>query len=158
MGNVVTLTPATTPPQPEEGKTVQAIAESVTEMSRSDRRIIFAKLEECYHDEEHGYRAPWTDQAVAKDLGSHIPVGWVAQVREENFGPVKDNAEIRDMLVRVSIAATDARALLEEARAHRAMADTVVKSNNQLMERCTEIGKTLAGLLATADRIAKALK
>lgn len=60
------------------------------EMSRDDRRIIFAKIDEIYIDEKQGYVAPWTDAAVAQDLG--VPRAWVKQVRDEMFGPEGSNA------------------------------------------------------------------
>src|SRR3974390_2318891 len=61
-------------------------------MNRDDRRIIFEKINEVYINEREGYAAPWTDDKVAKDLGS--PRSWVTQVREEMFGPAQSNAEI----------------------------------------------------------------
>lgn len=126
-------------------------------MSRADRRIIHAKLEEVYEDEDKGYRAPWSDAAVARDLGDHIPIAWVAEVREQAFGPAKDNGEIRDMLDRVTKAAAEAHALLADAKAHRAEVQKMVTETNELMARATEVGKTLDGLLAIAGRIQKAV-
>jgi len=55
------------------------------EMSRDERRLIFAKLDEIYIDERSGYSAGWTDARVANDLG--IPRAWVTKIRDENFGP-----------------------------------------------------------------------
>ena len=128
-----------------------------TEMSRSDRRIIFAKLEEVYQDEEIGYRNPWTDVTVARDLGSHIPVAWVAQVREENFGPAKDNGEIRGMLTRVEAEAVEARKILAECKTIRIEASNLVERINGLMKRATESGKSLDGLIAIASRIERSV-
>lgn len=127
-------------------------------MTRMDRRIIFAKLEEVYESEETGYKPGWTDLNVAKHLGQHIPVGWVAQVREEAFGPAKDNEEIRDMLARVNTAATDASKLLEDCKKHRIEVTALVESTNALMKRAAEIGKTLDGLTAIADRIERMVR
>jgi len=59
-------------------------------MSREDRRVVFAKLQEVYISEEVGYDDGWDDQKVATDLG--VPVAWVADVREPNFGPNKSQA------------------------------------------------------------------
>jgi hypothetical protein len=132
-------------------------ADTLPEMSRSDRRIIFAKLEEVYQDEEHGYTVGWTDQTVARDLGSHIPVGWVAQVREENFGPAKDNEEVRDMLARVEKSTIEAKAILAEAKKVRAEASAMVERVNGLSKQCTEIGRALEGLMAIAERIRRAV-
>ena len=92
--NVVSIsTPAATAQQ-EAAKmtTIGATAEAPPEMTREAKRTIFAKLQDVYLDEERGYQSPWTDQAVAKDLG--CPLAWIVQVRDDNFGPASDNSEI----------------------------------------------------------------
>lgn len=61
-------------------------------MQRDDRRIIFQKLNEVYLDEKRGYDNGWSDLKVSTDLG--VPRAWVAQVRDENFGPVGSNPDI----------------------------------------------------------------
>ena len=50
-----------------------------------DRRVIIAKLNDLYVDEATGYRDDWNDAMVAKDLGA--PIEWVREIRDENFGP-----------------------------------------------------------------------
>lgn len=55
------------------------------EMGKTERRIIFAKLNDVYLDEKVGYADDWSDAKVAQDLG--VPVEWVALVREPDFGP-----------------------------------------------------------------------
>lgn len=86
--------------------------EQPREMTRADRRVIFAKLEDVYIDEKHGYDAGWGDARVAKDLG--VPQDWVRQIREENFGVENSNPEA-DALLR------QARGILDEAK--QALAD-----------------------------------
>lgn len=66
-------------PEPE------AHADAPRQMEKEDRRIIFAKLNDVYLDEERGYDAGWTDKRVADDL--HVPIAWVRTIREDNFGP-----------------------------------------------------------------------
>lgn len=66
------------------------------EMTREQRRIIFLKLEEHYLDEAAGYDRGWSDKRVAEDLG--VPRAWVAEIRDQNFGPAKDNEDVRDLL------------------------------------------------------------
>lgn len=60
-------------------------AEDPPQMTKEDRRIIFAKIDEKYIDETSGYSAEWSDEKIAKDL--NVPRAWVSQIREENFGP-----------------------------------------------------------------------
>lgn len=55
------------------------------EMTREDRRIIFAQLEEVYVDEATGYTTDWNDERVSKHL--NCPRKWIETIREENFGP-----------------------------------------------------------------------
>lgn len=130
--------------------------EAPTSMGRDDRRIIFSHLQECYIDEKSGYRTPWTDAAVARHLG--VPAAWVVQLRDENFGPAHDNQEIRDMLDRVERAAIDASQVLEQAKAIRKEGSAMVERINNLNRQAVEVGQTLNGLLAIADRIKKAVE
>jgi hypothetical protein len=76
------------------------------QISRDDRRIILAKLNEVYLDETTGYRPGWSDNRVADDLG--VMSTWVSQLRLENFGDLgvsaldaqirEEAAKIRDAL------------------------------------------------------------
>lgn len=77
------------------------------EMTRDDGRVIFAKLEDVYDTNRAGYRAGWTDQKLATDLG--VPRAWVEQVRKQFFGPEGGNPEI-------AAALAEAKALVEEVR------------------------------------------
>lgn len=126
------------------------------EASRIQKRIINTKLEEVYGDETTGYKTPWTDAAVAKDLS--VPVAWVVAIREEFFGPAADNSEIRDMLSRVTDASLAATKVLDQAKAIRIEAAGMVERVNSLSKEATEIGKTLNGLLTIAERIERSLK
>lgn len=80
------------PPMKLVEPTVAPSAEPPRTMQRDDRRIIFQKLNEVYLDEKRGYDNEWSDLRVSKDLG--VPRAWVAQVRDENFGPVAANPDI----------------------------------------------------------------
>ncbi len=83
----VHASPAKRKGQKAMADTVATIADKPREMSREDRRIINDKLDEVYAKD--AYKSPWTDAAVAKDLG--VPRDWVAQVREQFFGPAGSN-------------------------------------------------------------------
>ena len=73
--------------QPIAAATVAVKAVLPREMSKDDRRLIFAQLNDVYTDA--GYSGDWTDQKVATVLG--CPRVWVVEVREEFFGTIKDN-------------------------------------------------------------------
>lgn len=75
--NVVELAVKTDPPR---------------QMTKEDRRLIFAKIDEVYLDESKGYSSGWSDKKVASDLG--VPSAWVRTIREENFGTEGSNEEL----------------------------------------------------------------
>jgi hypothetical protein len=77
LKDLVTILPK--PPEPPE-------------LTKENRRVILAKLEDVYVDEQTGYSAGWTDAKVASDLG--VPRAWVTSLRSENFGP-EGNEEIK---------------------------------------------------------------
>ena len=129
--------------------------DTIAVATREDNRTIFAKLQDVYLDESKGYMAPWTDQAVAKDLG--CPLAWVQKIREDNFRPTRDNSEIRDMLDRVELNARDAQSILDEAKWLKGEVASLVAQNNALNARIEAVSRNLGGLLATADRIGKAV-
>lgn len=71
---------------------MQKAEEPPREMTQAERRAIFREIDGSY-DEKHGrYVDSMTDQAIATKLA--IPRKWVADVREENFGPSGENDEI----------------------------------------------------------------
>jgi hypothetical protein len=75
---------------------VTATIDAPREMSKADRRVILAKIEDVYLDETSGYRSGWSDQKVADDLG--VPRAWVKMLREENFGSEGANEEVVKLL------------------------------------------------------------
>lgn len=129
---------------------------AVPEISRSDKRVIFAKLEEVYADETSGYKTPWTDAAVAKDLG--VPVAWVVLVREDSFGPANDNGEIRDMFERMKAYSAEAQAVLAEAKLIRADGAALVERINANAKAASDIARKLEGLSIIGDRVERSLK
>jgi len=78
------------------GLVARPVVDPPPEMTREHRRLIFAKLHDVYIDEQRGYAEGWGDKKIAVDLG--VPEAWVANIRAENFGDVKDNEEVRKFL------------------------------------------------------------
>lgn len=111
-------------------------------MGREDKRLIFAKLHEVYLDESKGYSEGWTDKRVAEDLG--VPRAWVEQVRNEVFGPLKENDEIRMLRDEITKAIekmrTQSTALLTAAEQE---AKRLNSSAERLERRMGEIEKAL---------------
>lgn len=120
-----------------------AAVEPPRTMSREDRRIVFAKIDELYLDDKSGYSAPWTDSAVARDLG--VPRAWVAQVRDELFGPEGSNAEFDEFLANAAPIITDLKNLLRSVHAQldeaRKIAERVDSLERTAKRIEREIGK-----------------
>lgn len=79
-----------TAPQPDPVAAIKSdepikSEDTLTPMSKADKRLIIQKLESVYLDEVVGYREDWDDDKVAKDMG--VPVQWVSEIRDDNFGP-----------------------------------------------------------------------
>lgn len=89
--------------------------ETAREMSREDKRIIFAKIHEVYGD--NSYLENWTDAKVSADLG--VPRAWVKTVRESDFGDEGSNEEIKEALV-------EARNLLGQVNALGPKAESIL--------------------------------
>lgn len=67
-------------------KEVAEMAEAVREPTKEQRRAIMQLLLECYDTERQLYRGAETDMTVADTVGGNCMFGWVAKIREENFG------------------------------------------------------------------------
>lgn len=141
--NIIELKPIVTeekpmPVAPVQISPAQIAAAPPREMSRTDKRIIFNKLEEVYVDENVGYGAGWNDQKVATDLG--VPLDWVRTLRDENFGPEGHSPEAR-------IVFDETRKMIDELRSER----------EKLMVKANELTATAAKLALEADRLDRKL-
>jgi len=104
--------------------------------TREERRIIYNTIDGKYVSETSGYSAGWTDKKIAIDLG--VPVEWVAEIRDENFGPNTNE-------VTVSLL-TDARSLLEELRASKYTAEPILTALKALDDRAQKIEQLLTAI------------
>lgn len=104
-------------------------ADKPREMTRDERRLIWAKLEEVYIDERAGYSAGWTDARVSEDLG--IPRAWVSTIRDENFGPGVSE-EVEKTLA-------EARAVAKEAAEFRRSMDSLTARGAEIMKRADAV-------------------
>lgn len=118
-----------------------AAADKPREMTRDERRLIWAKLEEVYVDERVGYSPGWTDARVSEDLG--IPRAWVSTIRDENFGPGTSE---------------EVEKTLAEVRAAAAEAAEFQKSLQALTVRGAEIMKRVDAVEKLARRIESAVR
>lgn len=137
-----TVTPAVV--QVEEKKEPEERA-----MTKADDRIIMAKLEEVYIDENTGYRDDWDDAKVATDLG--IPTGWVAFVRDRSFGP-ELNASMRQKNMDAIIAKG------QEVERIIVLADKKLEQLQHLDNKVTDISNQVDAAIERFDELRKSLE
>lgn len=106
--------PAKTEAKLEETVVTFIKAEEPPSMTREDRRVIFAKIDDVYIDENTGYSDGWTDERVATDLG--VPLAWVRNIRAENFGEERSNSSIIQQLEEAKKTLDDAKKLYENTK------------------------------------------
>ena len=116
-----TLCPQCKPQHEKQEKPVEAkIADVMPPLppelrrpSGAQKRQIIALLEEVYDDKAKRYTGDETDKTVAHAIGSDVMWGWVAEIREELFGPDGSNAEMDAIQTEVSAAMKSAGALVQ---------------------------------------------
>lgn len=121
----------------------KSAAEPPRKPTFDERRIIFAKLEEAYLDENRGYDTGWSDRKVAEDLG--VPRAWVSEIREQNFGPLRDTEEVRVVTEEARKLVAEARELHDEAIKMRGVFLKAAESLNAKAEK-------IAADIATAEK------
>jgi hypothetical protein len=130
----------------------QAIVETKPDdqmiMGKTEKRIIFSKLNDIYGDEKTGYTGDWTDHKVAEDLG--VPDDWVMLVREEHFGPAF-NAQMKaaelealfkratDMVATLDRQAALVRASFETIKSIDQKVDEALKAQEKASDRVDEL-------------------
>jgi hypothetical protein len=95
--------------------------EQPAEPTRAQKREINEKIGEVYEGEDTGYSVGWDDMAIANVL--KVPVKWVADIREEFYGP-NVNKATTDFMEKAS-------ALLAEAKTIREDFDEARKQYNE---------------------------
>lgn len=109
------------------------------EMTRADRRRIFREIDDSYDEAGNAYVLDVTDQSIADKL--KVPRAWVAQVREESFGPAGPDPAI----LKIESALKDL-----QSRQAKVESDAM-----QLFERATKIGEQAEALAAELKELRK---
>lgn len=116
-------------------------------MTRDERRIIHAALQDVYIDDV-GYTVGSTDISVATSLG--VPVAWIAEVREQFFGDAGSNPEIENFTSQVKLL-TGVQEILEHDL------QVTVEALSSLQERVRKVREDIATLNTTAARVDAAI-
>ncbi len=113
--------------QPKE-KDMAIKTENVTQLRQptiEQRRQIVEMLVITYDGDAKRYKGHDTDKTLAEAIGGGVMPGWVAEIREQNFGPAGGNEEIDAI-----------RAALDEMQKRHAK-EIVEMSNKQIAESAT---------------------
>ena len=113
---------------PTEKETMAAKIENVTQLRQptiEQRRQIVEMLVITYDGAAQRYKGTDTDKTISDALGNGVMPGWVAEIREQNFGPAGGNEEIDAI-----------RAALDEMQKRHAK-EIVEMSNKQIAESAT---------------------
>lgn len=104
--------------------------------ARKRQRIAFSLLEDHYDDTNCKYDEGWSDQKIATETG--LSVDYVAQTREEAFGPIVDPA----------IAEAEAKLVAIEQKLQKFRADIHAEYTQRLVEVDRDIAEVRGELAA----------
>lgn len=135
-------TPITNPqPQPVAKSTVvahpavaAAAATPARAPTREQKREIVQMLEVAYDTKLGRYKGKDTDKTVAEVLGDGILPGWVAEIREDMFGPDGGNDEMLALLDQIEAAKIEFKAQMDEVKAKMGEAKNMMDEAKGMME------------------------
>lgn len=102
--------------QPKEKDTMAVKTENVTQLRQptiEQRRQIVEMLVITYDGAAQRYKGTDTDKTISDALGNGVMPGWVAEIREQNFGPAGGNEELD--AIRAELAAIEKKQAAEIA-------------------------------------------
>lgn len=121
------------------------IPQAPSEPNGRQKRLIILALEDAYDDTAKNYRKGRSDQTVAAECGDGISPEWVAQIRDEMFGPAGpqiDAASLHKALAEIQRGQADAKAEMQ-------------RQSDALTGLTTDILAAKVGLQALQDRLAR---
>lgn len=118
------------------------VAEPPRAMSRDDRRIIFEKLNDAYVNEATGYDAGWSDKRVAADLG--VPRAWVEQIREEMFGPARNEVPVEILNQQISALSIEVEAVKETMREANQNLANLLSRQHELIQQGRDLKRLVS--------------
>jgi hypothetical protein len=134
-----------------------ATVTSLRQATPKQKREIIGILEDVYDDDSKRYKGQETDKTVAETIGSGVMPGWVAEIREEMFGPDGSNDEMDALLIEMR-AWRDARMKdVSNARIHLENAEKVLRDMDQAIAKVVEFEKRQANIIkAVGPKAARA--
>ena len=102
--------------KPATAKLADVMPTELRRPTPAQKRQIIGLLEEVYDDKLLRYAGGETDKTVAEAIGGNVMPGWVAEIREELFGPDGANEDIAILQASLDEMARHGAALAEVNR------------------------------------------
>lgn len=118
--------------------------------TREQKRQIMSLLEVAYDAGTERYKGCDTDNTIAETIGGGVMPGWVAEIREEFFGPDGGNGEMDALLAEIRAWIKDREGEKADAMAHLRKAEAALR---EVDERLSEV----AGFAKRVEAIQKAV-
>jgi hypothetical protein len=84
------------------------------ELTRDAKRSIFRAIDDAYDTANNCYALDVTDDSIAAEL--KVPVGWVREVREDNFGPAGPDPALVELRAELDMLKEDAKEAAAKAK------------------------------------------
>jgi hypothetical protein len=129
------------------------MTETTTELrqpTREQKRQIMEILNEVYDTTATRYTGGETDKTVADAIGNGVMHGWVAQLREEFYGPEGGNEELEALTAEAKQWQTDATTFAKKCHDDIQTALASLREYNKLRDK-------LGDLVTRADKLKKAI-
>lgn len=120
-------------------KEPEPMTEAPREPTRAQKREIMDMLESVYDVQAERYIGGETDETIAKELA--VMPGWVAEIREQFFGPAGGNEDIDALSAELA-------AFIAEAKPKLAAAEDAAKAIKAEIGRAEEMAEKLARIKA----------
>ena len=127
-------------------KAEKPMSENVTPLrqpTREQKRQIIELLGDVYDTTVERYKAAESDVTVAEAVGGGCMFGWVAEIREELFGPDGRNEELEALRADIAVWMETANALLNKAH-------TAVSTFSKEREKVADLQRRLDVLVKAA--------
>lgn len=135
---------------------VKAVAKSentvtpLRQPTREQKRQIVSLLEVAYDTAAGRYKGTDTDNTIAEAIGGGLMPGWVADVREEFFGPDGGNGEMEALLSEMRAWVKDRETEKHNARVHIEQAEGILRDTDEKIA-------AVAGFVKRVEAIQKAV-
>lgn len=124
--------------------------EDLRQPTRDQKRVIIALLGEVYDTKACRYTGGETDKTVAETIGGGVMLGWVAQIREDLFGPDGGNDELIELRAEVS-------AVIDEAAASAKKSHDDINAALNSLRNYNKLRDKLADALTRIDKLKRAV-